>query len=271
MIIVVLLVFFVAFAIFVYPRIIVWSNENFDFLECWRSFNTETLGQLGDFWGGIVNPLLGFVTLFFLVLTWNTTQQQLALSEKQYKDQNNRHHNEMHNALISSYEDSKRETMAYFNDKLMCAMSDPIKHNNRVILPLTKLSITLNLLAKIKVMCTDPSFQNNQILSWRSRANSLLEELRNAKSHNCIGSIFSLLSSNHYLAADIKYSIERTALFEEFREDEKYLIDHYQANERYIRDAIRAIEKLSDDAFGGASRKTDLLDIYNAARPTTAM
>jgi hypothetical protein len=43
------------------------------------------MGQLGDFWGGLMNPILSLVTILFVALTWLTTQRQLKNQREQLK------------------------------------------------------------------------------------------------------------------------------------------------------------------------------------------
>ena len=47
--------------------------------------NAEAWGQFGDFIGGTVNPIIGFLTLLALVLTLTLQNRQLQLSSSELK------------------------------------------------------------------------------------------------------------------------------------------------------------------------------------------
>lgn len=85
-------------------------------------------GTLGDYFGGIVNPVLGFITFTALLFTVHLQLQQLAESKKTTFENSFHKLLDLHNTIISdlSYsEGNKRSSFTYFIDeKLIFDESD---------------------------------------------------------------------------------------------------------------------------------------------------
>lgn len=98
----------IALAILVFVRffygelIIYFQNVLFDQIRTGLDSNDiEQLGQIGDFWGGIINPIIGLVTIFFLAYNYTISKEQLDNAKEQLKNANEQSNYDNELKLIS--------------------------------------------------------------------------------------------------------------------------------------------------------------------------
>lgn len=98
----------------------VYAYAFFHFADGTQTNTPEALGQLGDYFGGTLNPILSACTFLFLVLTFNVQRQELTATRSALAKAEQAQQTQTRSALISNQ-------LAALNARLT-ALTDELSH-----------------------------------------------------------------------------------------------------------------------------------------------
>jgi len=79
-------------------------------------YSQQDLGTFGDFFGGILNPLVGLAGVVLLFLTWQTTREELKETQKEFKQSNDIFEAQKREMQLQTFDNKFFQMLGFFND-----------------------------------------------------------------------------------------------------------------------------------------------------------